>query len=262
MSRILLCLLFLTSISWAAPAYHETARFDAPEATQAVAVDEGHFYAVDNAQIGKYDKKTGARVAHWQAGPETPLIHMNSGVVFEGRLYCAHSSWPEHPWVSSIEIFDCKTLTHVDSISLGLREGALNWLDRKDGQWWAVFVQYEHDVPRTHPRYVGRTHLARLDAQWRTLEAWLFPPELLERFRPATNSGGSWGSDSTLYCSGHDHAELYRLQLPRTGSTLRFLDTVKAPITGQGFAFDRPSTVLWGIDRPNRQVLRMELLDR
>lgn len=255
--RHLVLIWILLASAGMAQSYPAQARFPAPEAKQGVAVDEGFFYAIDNEQIGKYEKSSGRQVGHWRAGPEHSLVHMNSGVVVKGKLYCAHSTWPHHPWASSIEVFDCQTLTHERSISLGLRDGALNWVDFHDGQWWAVFVHYEHDVPHHHPEYVGRTKLVRMDDQWRTLESWLFPPDLLERFRPASNSGGSWGSDGKLYCTGHDHAELYQLELPKTGSILKFTGTVPAELTGQAFSWDRSVPgVLYGIDRPKSEVTR------
>jgi hypothetical protein len=238
---------------------YEEVRFPAPEAFQGVAVDDTYFYAIDNEQIGKYEKTTGNKVATWRADDQHRLIHMNSGVVVDGKLYCAHSTWPNHPWASSIEVFDCESMTHVESISLGLRDGALNWLDYYNGDWWAVFVHYEHDVPRHHPEYVGRTSLVRMNKDWQPIEGWLFPPSLLARFRPASNSGGSWGADGVLYCSGHDHAELYQLELPKTGSYLNWVGSVPAAIEGQAFAWDRTETgVLYGILRATREVVRME----
>ena len=255
-----LVLLFCLGTGLAAQEYPAKSRFKAPEAHQGVAVDDRFFYAIDNERIGKYEKLTGQKVADWKADADHTLIHMNSGVVVDGKLYCAHSTWPRHPWASSIEIFDCETMTHQRSISLGLTDGALNWLDYKDGAWWAVFVHYEHEAPRTHPSYVGRTSLVKMDKHWRPLETWLFPPSLLARFEPASNSGGSWGSDELLYVSGHDHSELYQVQLPKTGSYLKWVGTVPADIEGQAFVWDRYEPgVLYGILRSTREVVRCEL---
>jgi hypothetical protein len=50
-----------------APA-HTLRRFSAPEASQAVAVDDRFFYAIGSAAIGKYDKATGNRIAAWTPG--------------------------------------------------------------------------------------------------------------------------------------------------------------------------------------------------
>ena len=46
--------------------FEEVRRFSADEATQGVAVDERHFYAISNRRIGKYDKESGARVGGWE----------------------------------------------------------------------------------------------------------------------------------------------------------------------------------------------------
>ena len=65
-------------------AFEELRRFSAPEARQAVAVDDRHFYAITNRRIGKYEKDTGARVAEWEASATGSFIHLNSGVVLDG----------------------------------------------------------------------------------------------------------------------------------------------------------------------------------
>lgn len=241
-------------------AFMEVRRFPAPEATQAVAVGKDHVFAIDNAQIGKYDKKTGQRVGLVES---SQLTHMNSGVVLGGKLFCAHSSWPHQPWVSSIEAWDPLTLRHLGSHSFGLQDGALNWIDRRGESYWGVFVHYHHDAGNTHPLYVGRSRLIRFDNRWRPLESWAFPKSLLDKFRPATNSGGAWGSDGLLYVTGHDHGEVYRLRLPAAGSVLEEVDSLKAPITGQGIAWDPfEKDVLWGIDRPARALVKMKFRAR
>ena len=112
-------------------------RFDAPEARQAVATDRDHFYVVGNSRIGKYDRQSGRRVAVWQEEPDGPVQHLNSGVVFDGRLYCANSNYPQIPMIGSVEIFDTATLRHVDSFSFGITGGSLTWIDRHDGHFCA-----------------------------------------------------------------------------------------------------------------------------
>ena len=111
-------------------------RFDAAEATQAVAVDNAHFYAIANSVIGKYDKETGIPVKTWQASDELPLFHLNSGVVRDGRLYCAHSNYPNFPESSSVEVFD------VESMQFGARlpghNGAAGELARFDLTIWTL----------------------------------------------------------------------------------------------------------------------------
>ena len=235
----------------------EIARFDAPEAVQAVAVDAKHFYAIANSRIGKYDKRTGDRVATWSSTDELPLKHLNSGIVMDGKLYCAHSNYPTSPETSSVEIWDAVSLEHIASHSFGIYEGSLTWIDQRDGAWWAVFAHYNREGNDKTNRW---TSLVKFDTEWRRLAAWTFPDEVVSRFTPNSCSGGSWGPDGMLYCSGHDLGELYRLELPRSGSILKHVDTIELPITGQGFAWDRNEQHrVFGINRPKRQVVVAEI---
>jgi hypothetical protein len=220
-------------------------QFKCIEAGQGAAVDDTHFYAITNRRIGKYEKGTGKLVAQWKDAKDGPLRHMNAGVVVDGKLYCAHSTWPVQPWVSSVEIWDASTLTHIGSHSFGDYGGALNWVDWHDGHWWAVFVYYSR---KEGPEHVRRTRLVKFDSQWRQLASWAFPTELLQRFAPSSNSGGSFGPDGLLYCTGHDRYEIYALRIPKSGSILEWVDTLPAPFAGQAFVWDRsqPGT-LYGI---------------
>ena len=77
--------------------FEEVRRFRTQEATQGIAVDEGYFYAIANRRIGKYDKRTGERVGTWEGTPDGPIVHLDSGVVLDGLLYCAHSNYPGVP---------------------------------------------------------------------------------------------------------------------------------------------------------------------
>lgn len=236
-------------------------RFDATEATQAVAVDNAHFYAIANSVIAKYDKETGRPVKTWQASDELPLFHLNSGVVRDGRLYCAHSNYPNFPESSSVEVFDVESMQHADSHSLGIYEGSLTWIDWHDESWWAVFAHYTKKVnDNPHAKDNRWTTLVRFDSQWRRLAGWTFPREVLNRFEPHSCSGGGWSSDGKLYCTGHDLGELYELALPRAAATLRLVNIIEIPITGQGIAFDRARPgVIYGIDRGRRQVVVSQL---
>ena len=237
-------------------------RFDAPEAVQAVAVDDAHFYAIANTVIGKYDKQTGELVTRWKASEQMPLKHMNAGIVIDSKLYCAHSNYPHFPEASSIEIFDAATLEHVGNHSLGIYEGSLTWIDWHDDAWWAVFAHYSNKVnddPFAKPHTF--TSLVKFDRQWRRMAGWTFPDRLLDLFAPQSCSGGGWGPDGHLYCTGHDRAEVYQLELPRAGSTLVLKQTIPVEITGQGIAWDksRPG-VLYGISRPKKQVVAFRVL--
>jgi len=230
--------------------------FSAPEARQGIAVDAKYLYAVDNAAIGKYDKFTGNLVARWESSDEEPLIHLDSGVVVDGTLYCAHSNYPGRPMTSSIEMWDAETLTHVGNHSFGIDTGSCTWVDRHAGHWWCVFAHYE-----TKGGYEDKdncwTSLVEYDDKWRRLQAWVFPSEVLERFGDYSNSGGSWGPDGLLYCTGHDLPELYALQLPKAGSVLKLVEIVPFGNEGQGIAFDRSTPGdIYGIIKKERRVVR------
>lgn len=259
-SLIILTIVTHTAVALADDAIIELRRYDAPEAVQAVAVDDDHFYAIANSRIGKYDRETGKLKTSWQASDDYPLTHLNSGIVRDGRLYCAHSNYPKVPNTSSVEIWDTRTLQHVGSHSFGIYEGSLTWIDWKDDAWWAVFAHYS-GRKRDDPQERGHewTSLVRFDAKWRRLEGWGFPPQVLARFAPNSCSGGAWGPDGSLYCTGHDHKEVYRLRLPKAGSTLILTNTLPAPFTGQGIAWHHKRTEIWGIDRPKRQVIKGRL---
>jgi hypothetical protein len=244
----------------------EANRYDAPEAVQGVAVDDEHFYAIANSVIAKYHRPTGGLLIRWAASRDVPLKHLNAGVVRDNRLYCAHSNYPEFPATSSIEVFDCDTLEHVESHSFGIYEGSLTAVDWHDGAWWCVFAHYSkkvNDDPLAKPHTY--TSLVKFDSEWRRLGGWVFPEEVLDRFSPHSCSGAVWGSDGVLYCTGHDLPEVYRLVLPRSGSKLKLLSTERVPFPGQGIACERgPAAAtqaqrLWGIIRPERKVVAVEL---
>lgn len=223
----------------------ELRRWVLAEARQAPAVDGDHLYAIDNRRIGKYDRRTGARLAGWAGPPDGPVIHLNSGVVLDGVLYAAHSNYPAVPMLSSIEMFDAATLEHRGSHSFGLHPGSATWVDRKDGFWWVGFANYEGGGGAAG-RPPAFTHVVKYDAEWRAIESFVFPPEVVARFADRSNSGASWGPDGLLYATGHDHAELYVLRLPRAGSVLELVETLPVPAEGQGIAWDRrrPGTLL------------------
>jgi outer membrane protein assembly factor BamB len=228
-------------------------RFRVKEARQGVGVDAGAFYAVDNTAIAKYDKRTGTLIAKWEGGKDSGAIHLDSAVVVDGKLYAAHSNYPGRPMVSSIEIWDAASLKHIESHSLGIERGSLTWLDRDaKGRWWGAFANYNRVFDKSPFAYGNKynTQLVRFDAEWRVAEAWVFPDALVEKFDDMSNSGGSWGPDGRLYVTDHDNPELYVLELPEIGGTLKWVGTIPAEIGGQGFAFDhsRPG-VIYGIIR-------------
>jgi hypothetical protein len=231
------------------------ARWPAEEARQGVAADSRFFYPNGNNLIGKYDKKTGRRVARWE-GPRARFPHMNSCVVDRGELVCAASNYPAVPMASVIEVFDTGTLKHLRSIALPPLPGSLTWIERRGTDWYGAFANY----PEGRGGEAGRDHrwtrLVRFDPQFRATGSWLFPATVLDRFAPMSSSGGSWGTDGLLYVTGHDRPELYVLRLPEAGTVLDHIATIPLSTRGQAVTWDRSQArVLWSLDRETKTVV-------
>ena len=237
----------------------ELARFSAVEAKQGVAVDETFFYAIANRQIGKYRKSNGERVGGWKDEEDGPFIHLNAGFVKDGKLIAAHSNFPKTPMFSSIEIWDVATMKHISSHSLGIGPGSLTWTTDRDGFHYACFADYagKSGNPDKGPEY---TQLIRYDEQWRTTGGWGFPTELVQKFGSSSASCGAFGPGGFLYVTGHDEKELYVLDFPKGGSTLRWIATIPVSLEGQAFAWDPTrENVLYGIVRKTKEVVVIEI---
>jgi len=239
----------------------EVNRFQVSEAKQAVAVDDQYFYVVNNSTISKHSKDDGRQIAGWD-GAADGIKHLNSGVVIHGKLYCANSNYPEIPMASSIEIYDTRTMQHIGNHSFGIAEhGSLTWIDQKDGFWWIGFAHYS-GKESSEGRDVRWTSLVKYDMEFRQLESWIFPKNIVELFTPKSNSGGAWGNDGLLYCTGHDKPEVYVMKIPKSGYTLEHVATVAAPIYGQGIAVDRSvrnRQMIYGINRAASTVIVSEI---
>ncbi len=225
------------------------ARWQVADARDGVVVDGGHFYTLGQGRIGKHDKHTGREVAHWTANVELPLRHFTGGTVHEGRLYLAHSSHPQLPVASSIEIFDTRTMRHVASHSFGAGDGQVNWIDRHDNHWWVCRAYYDR-LPEIDPdRGSIYTQIIKLDDAMRPLEAWLVDPALVAaRLAPDSISGGGFGPDGRLYVTGARTPEIYALEFPRAGSTMIWRGTVPLAIEGQHFSWDDGEAgVIYGV---------------
>ncbi len=237
---------------WAAAAFEQIVEHAVPEANQGVGVDERHFYAVDNQTIAKYDKTTGKLVKQWQGASDGPIVHLDSAMLMDGKLYAAHSNYPEWPMVSSVEIFDAVTLEHIGTHGFGIRWGSLTWMDWHEGHWWMTFANSDQKIgPRQTP-YGGKanTVVIQMTEGFEPLQSWTLPKEVLDRFEEMSNSGGSWGPDGFLYLSGHDPAEVYKMALPKVGSVLELVEIVPLNIRGQGIAWDRSQPgVIYGVLR-------------
>lgn len=230
-------------------------RYTAPEARQAVAVDATHFYAITNRRIAKYEKATGRQVARWQDEEAGPFIHLNSGVVIDGELWCAHSNYPGVPMVSSLEVWETATLRHIRTVPIGTGRGSATWVDRHDNAWWVMYAHYPQPwgEPGKGPEY---SVLVRYDDAWRETGTWAFPRVVVERWDGMSSSGGVWTPDGRLITAGHHVPELYILSLPKAGGTLVLDAIVPYESEGQGIALD-PSdpTLLWSIQRKTGEVL-------
>ncbi|MDA1016190.1 MAG: hypothetical protein O3A00_17255 [Planctomycetota bacterium] len=232
----------------------EIRHFAAPQAHQGVAVDEQFVYAVTNRSIGKYAKQTGKLVKTWNAPADSPLKHLNSGVVVDGKLYCAHSNWPAEPLKNSIEIWDADSLEHIQRHEFKRADGAFTWIDSHRGKWWGGFAYYGD------AKSVARTEVAVFDSAWKIEQTWRFPDSVVTRFLPYSNSGASWGPNGLLYATGHDPAELYAMKVPSNDDTLELVDVVPMPIEGQGIAWDRSDLgIAYGIRRKTKEIVAARL---
>ncbi|WP_350280508.1 hypothetical protein [Kribbella sp. HUAS MG21] len=234
--------------------------YPAFDANQAIAVDKQYFYAVNNVTVTKHDRRTGEPLLQFAGDTAGPFKHLDSGVVVGGKLYATHSNYPEWPMESSIEVFDTRTMRHVDTFSFGIYRGSLTWLDRYDGAWWAGFANYDKIQDGMTEPYgeTYNTQVVKLNDKFEPLQSWTIPKPILDRFKPMSNSGGSWGPDGRLWLTGHDLGEAYAMELPVAGSELRWIATVELPdVQGQGIAWDRSDPrqpTFWAISRPKRLV--------
>jgi outer membrane protein assembly factor BamB len=242
-------------MSWA-QGYETERTFAVEKAEQGVAVDKHYLYVINNTSVAKYTRHDGVRVSQW-ADTTGLLKHLNSGIVLQGKLYCAHSNYPASPMASSIEIFDTKTLTHTGSHSFGIYEGSATWIDRYKGFWYVGFAHYT-GRGSTEGKDNAWTRVVKFNTSWQPLESWIFPAALIAKFGTRSNSGGVFGADGRLYCTGHDNKEIYVLSFPPMGYTLQWLATFSAPFEGQGIALDKhdKQLVLYGIDRENATVIK------
>ncbi len=227
-------------------------RYAAPEAKQGVAVDARFFYAIDDAAIGKYDRKSGARVGGWKGQSGGAITHLDSGIVIGARLYCAHSNYPQTPMVSSIEIFDTERMAWLDSVPLP-HLGSATWVERREDGWWVTFAHYAGTggEPGKTP---ADTTLVQLDDRWRQVRAFSFPKTVVERWENMSSSGGVW-SGRAFYTSGHHAGEIYVLDLPASGSVVTLREIIPFDSEGQGIAIDRENGLLYSIQRRTREVI-------
>ena len=224
------------------------------KAAQGVAVDKKYFYAISNTKIVKCERKSVKVIATWKADikdePYKHFKHMNSGTVIDGKLYCAHSRYSVDPNDCTVEIWDVKNekLNHIETIHMPRKHGSLTWIDiDADGAWWMCYAVYGKNKNKS-------TKLVKyeyVDNEFKEVDNWFFPAEVISKWGEMSCSGGSWGPDGYLYTTGHDDAVVHLLKFGKTG-TLQYVRTEKnVGLWGQAFAWDRTSKrpIIWGIDK-------------
>lgn len=229
--------------------------YSLPMTQQGVAVDDHFFYVINNRTISKHDKKNGMLAASWE-DKDSVLKHMNSGIIIKGKLCCIHSNFPEIPMASSVEIFDPATLKHTGNHSFGILHGSATWIDWYKNCWYVAFAHY---TGKGGPENTTNawTRLVKFDSKWRQLESWIFPEGLLKKFGNASTSGGVILPDGKILCTGHDNFEIYILEFPEKGFTLKWLETIVVGSYGQGIAYEKKgdSEYLYGLIRKENKVV-------
>lgn len=228
------------------PGWQTTRTFDSPFATQAAAADEKFFYAISNTVVAQYDRTTGQLVTQ---GTAPDAKHLNSGFVWQGRVYCAHSNYPQLPEESEIRVFDPQT----GQLSLFQRfedpAGSIVWCLKRGKHWWCCFAHYgEHN---------RRTVLIRYADGWVETGRWTFPEQVIADWDGMSASGGVFDGE-TLLVSHHHFRVLYRLRIPEQAGVLEFVEALSCPFPGQGIAVDPVTGGLIGIDRPRRLIVLAE----
>jgi len=232
--------------------------YDAPAARQAVAVSDQYLFAIDNITIEQYDKTTGQKLKTWK-DDSGALKHLNSGLIWDNKLYCAHSNFPETPMASSIEVFDPETLEPIESHSLAIDIGSATWIDRFEGHWYIAFAHYSAGSGQEPGKDNRWTQLVKFTDDWQRVGGWIFPKALFERFGTMSNSGGFITDGGDIIITGHDHKELYLLKFPEMGYALQWLDTWPAPFEGQGIAVDpEDPAVIYGISRSQKKIIKAQ----
>jgi hypothetical protein len=225
-----------------AAVWSATATLGAPEANQAAAADEKLVYAIGNTRVAKYDRHTGKRLAISTGDAK----HLNSGFLWQGKLYCAHSNYPQTPERSEIKMLDVESMRLSTFKDFGSFGGSLTWAVHHEGHWWCNFARYGKEN--------GETFLAKFDNQWNEKGRWTYPPAVIRELGTYSLSGGLW-NDGDILVTGHDDPLFFRLRLPEQGMVLELIETQAVPFTGQGFASDPLSGGLVGINRGKQHVV-------
>ena len=224
--------------------YTAVAALSSPHAVQASAADRDTVYAISSTVVARYDRCT-ARLLDVATGPDTR--HLNSGFLHDGRLYLAHSNYPESPPESDIRMIDPATGRLEVFHRFTDPPGSLVWCVKREEAWWCCFAHYGAENHRT----MLVQYSEGFDREIRRVR---FPAKVVADWDGMSGSGGLWMGD-TLLVSHHHHRVLYRLAVPRDGEELELVEALHCPFPGQGIAADPATGGLVGIDRACRRVL-------
>jgi len=237
----------------------ELKRFSNENARQAVAVTSSHFYAINNSSIDMISKESLEVVQSWKDTTGS-IPHLNSGIIIDDTLYCASSNYPKVPMTSTIEKFTLDPLRHIGSHSFGIFAGSCTWVLRTPNHWWAFFAHYENRA-QSEGKGVEWSTLIRFDGAWRQQAGWVLPDTLVQKLRPYSLSGGIFVNENQLLVTGHHEPYVYLVELPKSGSELRFLREIPVPVKGQGLAIDPANGTFWGIHKKAREVINFKIED-
>lgn len=226
------------------PGYKQQSFIPSIHAVQAAAADENFAYAISNSKVAQYDRKTGELKKLSTGDAE----HLNSGWIWNGKIYCAHSNFPKLPEKSDIRVFDPDTGKLTIHHSFTKSPGSLTWAirDPENKSWYCCFAYYQKDN--------SKTYLARMDDSFNELQRWRFPEKVVRDWDNASASGGIWDG-GTLLVTHHHFKVLYRLKLPKKGDMLELVEALSCPFPGQGIAYDPLTKGLVGIHRPEKKIL-------
>jgi hypothetical protein len=224
------------------PGYAETAAFPSPHANQAAAADDKFVYVVTDTLVAQYDRATKQLVGTSSGKAH----HLNSAFVRGGKVYCAHSNYPNKPETSEVRVYDPATKQLTVFHAFNDPPGSLVWNVHDGSHWWCCFAHYKADN--------AKTVLLKMTDEFKELQRWTFPKVVVDDWDGMSASGGVWDGD-TLLVTHHHFKVLYRLRLPKAGTELEFVEALACPFPGQGIAPDPVTGGLVGIDRGKRRVV-------
>jgi len=237
------CLLLLIAVpSAAAERYVADKSLASADATQAACADDKFVYAISNTRLVKFDRATGKELGR----SEGEAFHLNSGLIHDGKVYCAHSYYPTKPNDSDIRVLDPATMKLTIFHQFSESPGSLTWALPVEGGWWCCFAHYGDAN--------GKTVLIDYDRDWKERRRWTFPAKLVADWGGSSLSGGI-RDGQTLLATGHDKKAVYCLKVPEESGEVEWLSTLESPFPGQGIAHDPVTGGLVGIDRTMKKVI-------